>query len=60
VGRGHSVSGRFRDVDNFFTLPGSEPKYFGHSGRSLIIIQTTLTGLHSVEYNVIVLYTVIL
>jgi len=54
------VSGRFRVVVNFFTLPGSEPKYFGYSGRSLITTQATLSGLRSIEYKVIVLYAVIL
>jgi len=51
------VSGCFRDVVNFFTLPTSIPKYFGYSGCSLNI-QTRLTGPHSIEYKVIVLYTV--
>jgi len=52
------VSGRFRDVVKLFTLPASVPKYFGYSSCSLITIQTTLTGLHSIEYKFIVLFTV--
>jgi len=55
---GQSVSGRFRDVVKLFTLPASVPKYFGYSSCSLITIQTTLTGLHSIEYKFIVLFTV--